>query len=303
MEQYHMALPNDSQIIQKESFIVDQILPLKISKVAEDKFIILFCITQDSTEECKYIQLLLNVNNDEESNFLQSLPLSTLNSPARVEFFNSMVSQMTRNNSYNTDLSMTLCEDHKNYFKAYGAAPREDNKATLLELLITRDNYIKINLFINRLIMRDPGAELIFANHKLNNIEFLEIKKLKHDASATYAGGNIVLNHYTCAAGPMDSFKFNYITKKIPNRTLRNPMLPEIYDNFYTDDFTITDIIYDESIDCVFVIYEQRSDITNRYKKTVALKFTKEFYDRTNFIDPTKIYEDIKEDNKKDGEE
>ena len=130
-----------------------------------------------------------------------------------------MVSQMNKDNSYNTDLSMTLCEDHKNYFKAYAAAPREDNKAAVLELLITRDNYIKINLFINRLIMRDLSAELIFANHKLNNIEFLEIKMLKHDASATYIGGGIVLNHYTCAAGPLDSFKFNFISKKIHNRT------------------------------------------------------------------------------------
>jgi hypothetical protein len=70
-------------------------------------------------------------------------------------------------------------------------------------------------------------------------------------------------------------------------------MSPEVYDKFYIDDFLITDIIYEKTNDCVYVVYESRSDITNKYKETKVLKFYKEFYNRSNLMDIEKIYEEV----------
>ena len=102
----------------------------------------------------------------------------------------------------------------------------------VLKLLITYDNYIKFNLFFTRLIQHIFGAETIFDNPKLKNLEFITIKHSKLDASSSDINSSIVLNHYTVGAGPT-IFKFNFISPKLSGRNLINPMDPISYSEFY----------------------------------------------------------------------
>ena len=69
------------------------------------------------------------------------------------------------------------------------------------------------------------------------------------------------------------------------------PLSAEVYERFYSDDFTVSDMFYDFHSDSIFVLYEVRSDITNSYKETKALIFSRELYDKTNFVNPEWIYE------------
>ena len=55
---------------------------------------------------------------------------------------------------------------------------------------------------------------------------------------------------------------------------------------------SITDMIYDFNMDCLFVLYEERSDITDRYKCTKVLRFDKEIYEKTNLINIYNNYEE-----------
>ena len=71
-------------------------------------------------------------------------------------------------------------------------------------------------------------------------------------------------------------------------------MLADKFNNIYMDDFVISDMIFfDEKL---YIIYEERSDITNEYKKTIAIILNKDLYDQTNLFDFSKNYEEIEEE-------
>jgi hypothetical protein len=69
-------------------------------------------------------------------------------------------------------------------------------------------------------------------------------------------------------------------------------MAPEQYAVFYSEDFIMNDMIYEPERDILYLVVEARSDITNEYKGTKILRLSKEFYERSNFLDPRKIYEE-----------
>jgi hypothetical protein len=298
MEKCKIIYPEDLKINKEEDFAADTVLPISIDFVDETKFIILFCIAQDSTETCNYLQVLCNLDRIEEKVYINSLPLSHMNkpdapiNPQAKELYNNAIADIKNNgNIFNTDLVMHVDENHKAYYRAKAAKPNKDGSANILNIMIPRDNYIKISLFFNRLFSTVLNPEAVFVDRKLNNMEFIKVKFLKHDASSTDISSNIVFSHYTCECGPNITYRFNFVSLKIPGKKLRSPLIAEQYDTLYRSHFLINDIIYDPDQDILLAVYEDRSEITDKYKATKILKFTKELYDRTNFIDPTKIYE------------
>lgn len=291
MEKFKITMPEDDKIISTEDFVADQILPIMIRIVDETKMVLLLCLAQDSTESCKYVQILYNASSDFEMNFIKSLTLVNISdNPKRLELYNSIVPDL-KDNLYNSDFDMKIDQEHKSYYITKAAKPVGNaGCGEILNIKIPRDNYIKFNIFIRKLEMLNPIAETVFANPKYKGIEFVNIKKIKYSGSATDISSNIVMNHYTAAAGPNDIFNFNYLSPKIKDRSLKNPILPETFVTLYGKDFTVVDIIYDDYEDCFILIYEIRSEITNQYKCTKALRLYKDIYDRTNLMDNTKIY-------------
>lgn len=291
MERFKIGLPDEESIIVKNTFIIDQIVPICIRKMKDEIYTILFLANQDSTETSIFLQMALKSSDKRDEDFFSNHILNLDNitkDKDRLSFYVEATKDVSNDSLYSCDFNM-IEVDTKPYFKATGARAIDELHSAIIDLLITRDNFIKLNLFFIRFMNYDISAETVFINHKLHNIKFSTINHVKLDGSATDISSRIVCNHYTCGNGP-ELYKFNFISRKIPDRKLINPMSPEPYSIFYSEDFTITDMIYEPYKDCLYVIYEVRSEINNMYKETKALIFNKEFYNKTNLLDVEKIY-------------
>lgn len=291
MERFKIGLPDEESIIVKNTFIIDQIVPICIRKMKDKIYTILFLANQDSTETSIFLQMALKSSDKRDEDFFSNHILNLDNitkDKDRLSFYVEATKDASNDSLYSCDFNM-IEVDTKPYFKATGARAIDESHSAIIDLLITRDNFIKLNLFFIRFMNYDISAETVFINHKLHNIKFSTINHVKLDGSATDISSRIVCNHYTCGNGP-ELYKFNFISRKIPDRKLINPMSPEPYSIFYSEDFTITDMIYEPHKDCLYVIYEVRSEINNMYKETKALIFNKEFYNKTNLLDVEKIY-------------
>ena len=282
------------KIVAKSIYIVNQIIPIAIKHLGNEDYSILFLACQDSTEDGKYFNFVVKAKDEDDSNFLNSHSLNINNvtkNENRLKMYIEMTKTMHNENMFNCDFTMVVDKDHKKYFKTEAFRVLDDkSNIEALDLMITRDNYIKINLFFQRLLLHSNGAELVFGNMYYHNIEFITINHIKLDGATTDVNSNVICAHYTCGAGPT-IFKFNIITPKLYNKKIRNFMRSSVYTDFYADDYVVTDMVYDSIEDCIYLIFLEFSTVNNHFKSTKALKFTKEFYDRSNFIDYEKIYE------------
>ena len=293
MERFKLELPPEDKIVANSNFIVNTIIPISIRRLSINIYGILFYTKQDSTEDERFFQLIISASGEFETEYVESHPLYIENISKNRDMFihyKNIVEKMDNTNCYNTDFDMVVSQDHKMYYSFTGSRVSNNGNAVIISGLMTRDNFIKINLFMNKFMNYDLCAENVFVDKKLHNIQFLNINHLKLDATTTDFGSKVVCSHYTCGFGPAIC-KFNFVSPKLTDMKLRNMMLPDVYNRFYGSDFIVKDIIYDFNSDSVFVMYEERSSVTNNYKSTKALIFDKDFYNRTNFIDETKIYE------------
>ncbi len=299
MERYRISKPPENKIIAKYDFIVDEIYPICIQRIVNNNYGILFFAKQDSTEDTIFLQLVVGANTNYDILNLEKSELYITNISKYkhvVERYNETIDKVSKSNSYNTDFDLVPSEEHKQYFSFTGVRIANDNKnAVVLNGMITRDNFIKINIFMNRLMDFCSDYLDIFFDKKYRNIQFIKINHLKLDACTKSVEAPIVCSHYTCGLGPTQ-FKFNYSsveTQKMSRMRLRNMMMPDVYNQFYGKDYIVKDIIMNS--DLIYVIFIESSSITGDYKSTKAIIFTKEFYDRTNFVDPLKIYENNEE--------
>lgn len=298
MERFKIGLPDEQNVVVKNTFVVDEIIPVCLSVIDGSSFRLIFRATQNSTEESILLQVALYCSDKRDTQFINNHPLNILNVKKdfeRLKFYNEAVKDLS-NSIYATDFYMTELDD-KPYFIANGAKALDDIHATVLDLLVTRDNFIKINLFFNRLKIYDKGAESVFLSHKLHNMKFSTINRSKLDGSASDIASNLVCSHYTTGNGP-ETYRFNFLSARLNGRKLRCPMSVDVYNSFYSDHFVIADTIYEPVKDILYAVFEVRSDITDNYKETKILRFNKEFYNRTNLVDISRIYEDLKDKEK-----
>lgn len=303
MDLYKIAKPSENLIIAVDKFLVNTIMPLSIQKINEEQYCILFYAEQNSTESFLFLQSIIAVEDDIDRGFLNNHPLNITNiqrDPKRLSFYNEKI-KMMKGNTFNTDFDMNGCnEDDPKFFHTTGVkhiyiqSDRKNPRAGIVDIILTRYNYIIISLFMRKLLSHTTGAENLFTSNKLKHITFETMTHVKLDGSCTDICNKVVRNHYTIGDGPT-MYKMTFISPMKENAKLRNPMVSDHYIQFYGEDFVIQDIIYDQYNDRIFIIYEQRSDITKEYKATKALILKKEVYDHTNFVDLYKIYENNKE--------
>ena len=298
MELYRVSLPEEEKIIVKDKFIIDNIIPLCIKKLTEDQYSILFFAEQESTETSIFLQSIIALMDETDSGYLNNHPLNVdiiRRDKNRLAFYNEKIDSM-KGNIFNTDFDMVQCEeDNKLYFHANASKPiyiksNKEPQAALMDLYITRDNFIKISLFLTKFLVKDNSAESVFISKKLKNIKFEKIDHAKLDGSAVNKATHFVYSHYTLNHGP-SIYQMTFISPEIEGRKLKNPMIAEHFMTFFGDSFLITDIIFDYHKNRIFIIYEVRSSVTNQYKETKALILNKDVYDHTNFVVLDKIYE------------
>lgn len=288
MEQFKVTRPDDNLIISKQKFIVNKIVPIAIRIIDNHRFVILFLAGQDIDDGLILLQTMFSMNERDEK-FIKANPLYMENlkhEPQKLRFYMEATNDATTKSLFVTDFAMTKMD--KTFYFLATASQMVDKAVNLLELFIPKDNFIKLNLFFRRLSIYDSLAEGVFVDRKLNNVEFVSLYDINLDASTTDFISRIVCNHYSCKNGNKH-YKFNFISPKIPDKSLKKFMGVDKYNDLYLDDFTIADMIFSD--EKLYVIYEERSEINNAYKQTLALILDKNLYDKTNLIDFSKIYD------------
>lgn len=295
MDLYRVGMPEDDDIIVRDKFIIDIIIPLCIKKISEEQYSILYFAEQESTESSIFLQSIIKFDENDEG-FLNNHPLNVINiqrNPDRLAFYNEKIKHIN-GNMFNTDFDMEEYEENRRYFYAKGikALNLKDGvtKAALMDLLITRDNFIKINLFMTNFLKLDYSAESIFINKKIKNVQFLTVNSVKLNGSAANRLTGIVYSSYYIGRGPTQ-YRMNFISPYKEGK-LVNPMLPNTFAALYQEDFLIKNIIFDGHKDRIYILYEIRSSLNNAYMETIVLVMDKDQYDHTNFVDLYKIYED-----------
>ncbi len=293
MERYNVVVPSEDLILSRRNYVVNNIIPLAMRIINKDRFIILFLAGQDNDEINILLQIMFHMNERDEA-FIKSHPLfmdNLLKNPAKLKLYVDATKDASNDVLYMTDFTMSKSD--RNFYFLSSASQKSGDMINVLDLYFTKDNFIKINIFLKRLSIYDHSAEFAFLDKKLNNVEFSTAEEISLDASSTDFISRIICNHYTCRNGKQ-VYKFNFISPKISGRKLLKPMLADKFNNIYMDDFVISDMIFfDEKL---YIIYEERSDITNEYKKTIAIILNKDLYDQTNLFDFSKNYEEIEEE-------
>lgn len=296
MERYNVVAPEE-KILSKRNFIVDQIIPLAIRIVENgdglaNRFVILFLAGQNSTEENILLQIMFSMDRRDET-FIKSQPLymdNLLGNKSKLQLYVDATKDATNDSLFMTDFKMTRSD--KSFYFLGSASQKQGEVINALDLYFTKENFVKLNVFFKRMSIYDRSAEFVFLDKKFKDIEFSTIEEVKLNASTTDLISRIVCSHYTCRNGKQ-LYKFKYISPKLDDRKSLKSIDVEKFNSLYSEAFVISDMIYCD--DNLYVIYEERSDITNEYKKTLALIFTKEMYDQTNLVDYSRIY---KEENK-----
>lgn len=299
MDLYRMGTPPEDKIVSRSKFVVNQMLPVVIRKASDNHYMILFVCTQSSDDEKMYIQMSINADNVVDKEFLDSHSLNIeviRTNVNRLQMYADMIDDITDNNVYVSDLMMEESEEFKFHYKTLGVRTIDNQFASVVDIYLTRDVYIQINMFFIHFMAKDITAESVFMSKKYHKVEFVSIDHIKLDASYHDLNNDIVFSHYTIGCGPT-LFKFNYITPHIKNRKLKNPMVDVHYSIFYGKDFLMSDLIYDSKRDCLYLIYEEYNEISNKFKCTKALRLSREIYEKSNFMNNEKIYEEVKENN------
>jgi hypothetical protein len=66
----------------------------------------------------------------------------------------------------------------------------------------------------------------------------------------------------------------------------------EPYATFYCNDIILNRMIYDNNSDTLYLVLNTVSSVTGKQNKTKVVRLSKELYDKSNFLDSTKIYKD-----------
>lgn len=298
MDLTKITLPEENQIIEKKLFSPNEFRLLSISLTNNDKIgVFLFRAVQTSTDDKLFIQVPFLISDQTDVSYITMSKLFIRNIilfDDKKDEYDDLVKDMNEENTYLSDLCINEYAETPKYYilKCTRNCDPKNNYFSEIDLLVSRDLFIQINLFTNQFVLKILGADLNFLSYKYKNIEFVTIDHVKLDASVEDKALRSVFNHYTVGCGPT-IFKFNFISpiSEDKNKRLRNPMISSQYEIFYQNDFIVNDIIRDVNDD-MLVLFEERSEINNNYKSTKALRFNKEMIEKTNLVDLFNVYED-----------
>lgn len=296
MELAKIGMPNKENVVVKNKFIANEILPIAFKPTTtKDRFLVLFVAIQDNDESCVYFQSMLSIKDDFELDYMIHHSLNIINmkeNSKALETYKGLVKNMTSSNVYMTDFTMDIIEDHPMYYHATAIRAIDQTHAAILDVYLPREIFIKINLYISRLANINKFSlqhipEMLFRDPRLASIEFVTIEKIKHDATARIVTekGTINMNHYTMWCGPSE-YRMNYLSpidKDHVSIPLSNPLDINLYNAFYDKHVFIDEyIVFGDE---VFILYEEKNDITGEFKSMKALRLSKELVDKTNILD------------------
>lgn len=298
----NMGMPPEEVIKKRKIFFANNIMPLAIKPSnIKNTFLLLFMLYQNVDESTIFFQSLIKVTDQLEDMFIDSYPLNIKNiekGSDQEKAYISMIEQLKENTLYGSSMITTVDKNYPKYYKLTGVRQNVDKSATVMDAYIDRDNYIKLKLYLEKLTncttsLGENFFESIFVDPKYRNIEFVNIEKVKHDATSKNMTKliNFNINHYTMNCGPSE-YKFNYITPIDKDHLmvpLSNPLHSDLYDTFYSNDPTITDVIIDKDCEQVLLLYEEKSIIDNKVKSVKALKLTYDLVNKTNIVDCNNI--------------
>lgn len=301
MERVDFKSPEEKYIVSRKEFFINELVPLIIKPMKQNIFGILFKGTQDVTENSLYFNSMI-VSQDEDEDAMLNNCLLSMNSISknaeRSNMYKDITKDMRPNNMYNCGFNMTECEDKRKYFtcKAYrNTTSMIETPIPMVEeltLYVPREVWVQLNLFYLRLNELAPTPEMVFIDPTLKQVEFIDINHIKLNATWSEIGSKVVMCNYTIGRGPTQ-FSFNYMAPRLDaEKKVRNIVNKDVYASFYSNDPMIGDIIYDPHGDKVYLIYIRIDPVTDKYKDTKILRLSKEFYERSNFVDYNKIYEE-----------
>lgn len=306
-----LGLPKEENIVTRNKFITNKIIPIAIRNTnVNDQFIILFVAFQDYDDSYIFLQLLVKAENQFDYMYLKNHNLNIsqfsenkdLNSKeqTRLEAYKQFIDKMNNTNVYATDLQTNKDINYPLYYHFSGVKAIDKSHASVLDIYLPIDNFIKIKVYLNRMISKPFELmfhESVFSDEKFHNIEIVNIETVKLDCTKCVdrtlsLGINKVNNaeyttHYTMNCGP-SKFVLNFTVVSIRDKIIKFPLDANLYDTFYSTHHEVKDFFLDDNH--LFIIYEENSLIDGSFKKMKVLKLKPELIDKTNFVDFDKIF-------------
>ena len=290
-----VGLPNDENIISRNKFVIDTIFPVAIKPTEmENSYLLLFTAHQNCDNSYMYFQIMINVDDSTSSDFVNSHYLFLKNISSSIEnekAYKESISNLKNDNLYGTDFDLKQDEEYENYYRCTGVRGIDFTHASIVDIYVPKDNYIKIKLYLDKITLypdRKYIHELVFIDRKYNNMEFISIGNIYYDGTCQIDVAN--LSHYTLYDKDRHRrYCINYLSpidKKYFYNMLKKPVDFKLYESLYKDSVIVNDIIVEE--DFVYLLYEGRSVIDGSLKSMKVLKLARELVNKTNFIDYNK---------------
>ena len=281
-----ICLPNKEDIITKNNFFIDTIVPITI-KEHINSFIIFFAANQKCDDKTIYLQMMVSPDSDIENQYFKYHFL--LNNSS------DLAKNMTSDSLYITDFCMDNM-DKDMYFHSIAVKPIKSSDkmyASILNLFIPVSIFTRIQLYLDGMVNINTTSltysnELVFSDPLLNTISLINIEEVKLLASAKMQE-NLYVSHYMMKSGSTE-FRMNYVSITSKNGLLKEPIsynpFMAVYERYYTLDDTKT-FLFDGKL---YIFFAKDIGIDD-YKKSYLLCLDKELINRTNFIDSNYIFE------------
>lgn len=296
MERINLSRPPEENIILYSDFIVDDLIPKQIQVMPEihsRAVCYIFKAVQNSTQTVKSIGCLFLIEDsdlviDRNGNSYFSLEVRGVDERELVD--NDEI-EYDENNLYmfnTTEFKYNM----KNYYENTAHMKIDaDNHFYKLGLKFSREVYVKFNLFLNNMDNMIPFSSNVLLSRKYSSMRFYDVNHSRNNANTYDESKGIVFSHYVCGAGPTE-FKFNVLSSKIKDKTLRSFYPLQSFMDLYGDDPIIMDII-EESKTSRLLLLDHYNSITGKFERVDVIRYSGDMLkNKTNLIHPEKIYED-----------
>lgn len=275
--------PPEDEIVSTDKFIVNNIIPIAIKHIQDDRFLFLFLAGQDCVDKYLYLQMLVTANNETENIQLDTHHMNLSNimkDENKQKTYLEATKQLSENGLFTTDFNMSESDKYPGYYESFAMRKSFESKDKeyfiTRTLYIPRGNYIRLRLFLNFNYLDQYGINYCFGEKRFDTIEYVNIEKVVHDATTRDNDNNV--SHYTMWCGP-SVFKMNVITPvddKHKDAKLANPLDKGLYDAFYSEHTYINDVIIEGYK--VGIVYDDPDS-----HKIRLLLLDERLYRKTNF--------------------
>lgn len=297
-----LAIPEESEIVSRKTFIVNDIIPIAIYQNDTNSYSILFSMHQNLNDEVEYIRTVMAPNSKVDEGIfidtsLNMMNLSTTKDKRSKQLYQRI--ELIRNTApiHYTDLYMKESDTNKGYYQGTAILSNHDKRYSVIDLYYSKEVYIRIKFFLYDIFNNRILNYGIFTDSHFMGITLADITSVKLDTSIRYrSNGNnmkhptVVKSHYTMKSGNQ-VFKMNYAipeTEVFSKKKLHAPTIESVYNKDFFNDYNISGVLYDNKEDTVEILY-QKSD-KDSY---ILLRLNKAIYNKTNFFNKyNRIYEE-----------